>query len=78
LAFAIAAFESALRNRAGILSRTFGSSPAKATSKAVEMTALFLSRSFQAEFQRLFKARIHAMAEDLPIADREHFLRAFG
>jgi len=33
---------------------------------------------FQAEFQRLFKARIYAMAEDLSLADREQFLRDFG
>lgn len=33
---------------------------------------------FQAAFQRLFRARIHAIAKRLPLADREQFLREFG
>jgi len=33
---------------------------------------------FQAELQRLFKARIYAMAKQLLEADREQFLREFG
>ena len=33
---------------------------------------------FQDEFQRLIKARIHALSVGLPEADREQFLRDFG